>query len=312
MLHRPENAAFCVEGHNLPALRRIFEWLRRHKWKILPLDSIVELARGGQPIHPKTIALTIDDGYLDQYELSTLLLDPFDAPATFYVATDFLDGKLWLWDAQVANAFKNAAKDALVYCPYNDPKHELRLRLSTEADRFKAVQTVQEALKRYPSENIYSEVVRIHSLTGADYPSTIPLEHRAMSWANARALIRRGHSVQPHTCTHRMLTGLPPPDAKSEIERSWKAVQENTLKTPSSFAYPNGRVCDYSQAYLKTLSELGCTMAVTTVATHATLTLLSEASALEIPRYGMPDDLAVFAQYASWIERIKYFVRNRD
>src|SRR5690606_2625911 len=78
---------------------------------------IEELLRGaaeGAPPRGRTAAFTVDDGYLEQATVAAPIFAEFDCPATVFVATGFLDGRLWLWWDQVSYVFRRTRRLRLV------------------------------------------------------------------------------------------------------------------------------------------------------------------------------------------------------
>jgi peptidoglycan/xylan/chitin deacetylase (PgdA/CDA1 family) len=44
----------------------------------------------------KPMAITIDDGYLDNYTIAYPVLEKWKVPATVFIATDFVEKREWL------------------------------------------------------------------------------------------------------------------------------------------------------------------------------------------------------------------------
>src|SRR5688572_21580488 len=72
--------------------------LRSSRVNLLPLDRIVTLL-ASRSLPPRTVGITFDDGYADNYLAAAPLLHRFDAPATVFVTTDHIDSveEFW-WD----------------------------------------------------------------------------------------------------------------------------------------------------------------------------------------------------------------------
>ncbi len=72
-------------------------------------------------------------------------------------------------------------------------------------------------------------------------------------------------TIGGHTCTHPILTRVPPEVARQEIERG-KAILERELQRPVRFfAYPNGRASDFDETHAAQLRAAGFECAVSTV-----------------------------------------------
>jgi peptidoglycan/xylan/chitin deacetylase (PgdA/CDA1 family) len=64
-------------------------YLAEH-YTIRSVDAIVALLASGQPVPPRTVAVTIDDGFEDAYTHAFPVLRRYDAPATIFLPTAFI------------------------------------------------------------------------------------------------------------------------------------------------------------------------------------------------------------------------------
>ena len=181
-------------------------------------DFVVNQAR----IPDRSVAFTIDDGFFDHYQVAASVFDEFHYPLNFFVITGFLDGQLWPWDDQVAWAIHHAKKEtAEVPLPEGEI---LKLDLQP-AHASRSVKTLRERLKKTGQEGIYSWIRdQLFPATGATFPERAPGPYAPMSWEDARDLVRRGHGVYPHTCSHRILSTLDNSQRESEILDSRQRV----------------------------------------------------------------------------------------
>ena len=81
-----------------PALfERQVLWLKKNR-KISSLGSMVEDRASGQ-LQKHSIALTFDDGYLNNYELALPILEKYEAPACFFIPTrNVFSSEAFWWD----------------------------------------------------------------------------------------------------------------------------------------------------------------------------------------------------------------------
>ena len=82
-----------------------FEWhmayLKKHRFNVLPLSTLVHIIQEGKPLPRKSVVITFDDGYEDNYAQAFPVLKKYGFPATIFVITDVLNAKDYLSTAQM-------------------------------------------------------------------------------------------------------------------------------------------------------------------------------------------------------------------
>jgi peptidoglycan/xylan/chitin deacetylase (PgdA/CDA1 family) len=76
--------------------RRQIKILSENDYCVLPLGKIIENLIAGEPVSPKTIALTFDDGFQNFYSTAFPILAEHGFPATVFLVTEFC-GKFNDW-----------------------------------------------------------------------------------------------------------------------------------------------------------------------------------------------------------------------
>lgn len=84
------------------------KFLKDKGFKVISLDELVENIQKGKTFLPRTVAITFDDGYEDNYLNAFPVLEKYKMPATIFIITDYVDiSKGYLkWD-QVLLMMKN-------------------------------------------------------------------------------------------------------------------------------------------------------------------------------------------------------------
>ena len=67
---------------------RQMRFLKSHHYNVLPLNSVATLIKEKKKIPSKTIAITFDDGYKDNYIYAFPILKKYHLPATVFIITD--------------------------------------------------------------------------------------------------------------------------------------------------------------------------------------------------------------------------------
>src|SRR5262245_1326386 len=94
--HRVKNTP-TVEG--LTVSVAMFEWYCRffsRHFHVVPLGTLVEKLQRGQKLH-RELAITFDDGYLDNFANAAPILEKHSLPATFFVVTQWIGSVVVPW-----------------------------------------------------------------------------------------------------------------------------------------------------------------------------------------------------------------------
>lgn len=259
---------------------RICSWLSRW-FHVMPLDRAVEALKEGH-LPSRAACITFDDGYADNHDVALPILQRHGLPATFFIATGYLDGGRMFNDT-VAETFREAPHSSIEVGDLASGLPDT-LDLSTLDARRRAIADVLGVVKHLP-------VQQRESIAQA-------LQHRAavrrlpqglmMQSAQVLALHRAGMQVGAHTRSHPILAHLDRDAARREILEGRDELESITDAPVRLFAYPNGRPHqDYSRETVSLVSELGFSAAVTTAWGSG----CSETDLLQLPRF-TPWDLS--------------------
>jgi peptidoglycan/xylan/chitin deacetylase (PgdA/CDA1 family) len=100
------------------------------------------------------------------------------------------------------------------------------------------IEEVIEKLKLLPQEQRSREIEKINSGEGAR--TAAATVDRTMTWQEIERLQAGGVTFGSHTCTHEILTRIPPERAMEEITHSRELIEKRLGAPCLLFAYPNG------------------------------------------------------------------------
>lgn len=232
---------------------RIVGWLAQW-FNVLPLDQAVErLKRGSLPA--RAAAISFDDGYADNYAVATPILKKLGVPATFFVATGFLDGGR-MWNDTVIEAIRGARASELG-CRAADLAP---MPIATVNEKREAINRFIPAIKHLPRAQRDEAVAEIAEAARAVLPSDL-----MMSSEQVRELRHAGMGIGAHTVTHPILATLDATSACAEIAHSRDVLADLLKERVGLFAYPNGKAGqDYTREHVDIVSALGFDAAVST------------------------------------------------
>lgn len=84
-------------GHFFTVKPEVFEWqliyLSKSDYIIVPLADIMDKVRTGKQIPEKTVAITFDDGYVDNYYTVFPTIRKYNIPISIFIPVDFIGKK---------------------------------------------------------------------------------------------------------------------------------------------------------------------------------------------------------------------------
>jgi peptidoglycan/xylan/chitin deacetylase (PgdA/CDA1 family) len=237
--------------------RRLFEqhlqYLTTH-FRVRRLNEVVQALRDGRAVEPRTVVLTVDDGYADFVEYAYPLLQKYDVPATVFVVSDFLDRNSWLWTDAIRYAL-DATTEARLILQARGVR--LKFELAVSSLRERAWLAVCElCLRATPAERAWL-IERLQDALQLTLPVGATPEYRAMTWADARRLDPDLIEIGSHTCTHPVLSKCSPPEIDHELRESKRVIERQLRRPISAIAYPHGEPSDYDHRVVRAAQAAG-------------------------------------------------------
>ena len=248
------------------SLRQVSEWLT---------------AGGGWP--DNALAVTVDDGYRDFYQVAYPVFREYGIPACTYLVSDFLDGRLWLWVDRVRWAYLHSDSVA-----------------GTRDERLRTARTGIEAAKRMPNQERLAWLEVLPCDLKVQIPEEAPAEYRALRWDEVREAAANGMEFGAHTKTHPILSMVEGDrELRDEIAGSKRRIEEELGRAVDHFCYPNGSLEDFSAAAVDVVRTAGFRTATTTERGFVT----AKADALRLRRIGVEPGLdeRYFAECAAGV-----------
>jgi peptidoglycan/xylan/chitin deacetylase (PgdA/CDA1 family) len=222
----------------------------------------------------RTVVVTFDDGYRDNFVNAKPLLEKHDVPATLFLTSGYIESSrgFW-WDEmeRVLSADKTSSPSAF-HSVYS------RLQSMTDGERWAVL-----------------DDLRTQAGVAADSRAAHPtLSREDVAALDDSELIEVGS----HTVSHPLLTALPYHRQRAEIVHGKLDLEEILGHEVKSFAYPNGQ---YRSETVSLVEEAGFSCGCSTEAGGLT----AESDRFRLPRIQVGDcDAEEFNRWLSdWFDR---------
>lgn len=213
-------------------LEKMIVTYQQKGYDFISLDTLSEiLSSGRQPERP-FIALTLDDGYLDNYTNAFPIFQKYQIPFCIFVATDFVDQKAILWwdciEELVLSHEKVTTSDGIIY-----PCHTARQKRKTYYH-------LQQTILRMDQSRL--GVDELNELLGAYKIDWLaPIRRQGLSWEQVKTLSNHPLcTIGGHTVSHPAFDALSDDDIRREIREGVEKIEALTGKPVHHFAYPYG------------------------------------------------------------------------
>lgn len=216
------------------AFERQMAYLARH-YNVLPLSQL--LARVSRDDMPRNgVAITFDDGYLDNIEFALPILQRYGLTATFFITSDAVLGRCAFWVGWLHQLI--AATPASLLRPIMESIVSTSVLTPTAEAVFAAIAHQIDTASGPERSRLFAELQSLFP----NAPSLSDPSSFMMTASDLRRLRDAGMSIGAHTATHRVLAGAPTTEAVEEVTRSKRDLEDVLGEPVEHFAYPNGHV----------------------------------------------------------------------
>jgi peptidoglycan/xylan/chitin deacetylase (PgdA/CDA1 family) len=258
MYHRvadlpPDGAGICIDPEHF----RVHMSILATTCAPISLTDMITRAHERR-LPPRAVAVTFDDGYLDNLHVASPVLAGLGIPATFFVNSGGLDTP--------AEAWWDSVERILLVAP-RAPEHleitvagtALDLPTGTSEQRRRAFDEVRRlAIPASPEarDALVAQLDEWHGKNGAPRST-----HRLLTSEEvSRLAARPGHQIGAHTANHTMLTRQTAGVQRHEMSENRARLEEITGAPVVALSYPYG---DCDRGTVELAGDLGFEAAVT-------------------------------------------------
>lgn len=188
----------------------------RDRRNVISMDELAQMVQMGQTAPAGTVAITFDDGYLDNLEVAAPILARYRLPATLYLATNYINAARAQWIDEL-------------HCCRNYRTRELPPDMAGISNQL-LLASFQER------EKILGEL-RSAVMPRARAPRL------TLTWDDVRKLTSEYPNVEigAHTADHVDLRACSADQVREQLRRCIDDVEREIGRRPRHFSFPYGR-----------------------------------------------------------------------
>jgi peptidoglycan/xylan/chitin deacetylase (PgdA/CDA1 family) len=230
---------------------------------VIGMSEAAERLATAAPLRPRSVVVTFDDGYRNNYDHAWPICRELGIPFTLYVVTGFVDRQMPLWMDQVEFGLRNTARTEV---EIEIGGQTYRQSLRTRRERHRADAVLRGALKRLAGPPLEDKLAELDALlcagpAGAEWDALAPCTAEMLREMASSGLVEIG----AHMVAHESVARMRPIDAAADLAHAKSTIEAWVGRPCRHFAYPFGRGIDFSSATEALVRAAGYSSAVTTV-----------------------------------------------
>jgi len=258
VMDRPESGLNTLGRimHSTEVFRGQMESLARN-YHPVSMDDVLHFVKGEKELPARAVAVTFDDGYLDNYELAAPILERAGVPGTFYVTVDCMETGKLPWPARLRHAFYTTQLET--WPDQHGLLHSLSGGVPREGAYLRACDYCATLAGTAQESFVLSVEAELKVAPSAQIGKLM------MNWDNVRSLVARGHIVGSHTMTHPNMAHVSDELARVEMSESKRRLEKALGSPVVHFSYPCPALSPHwKQSTVELSRQLGYLTAVTT------------------------------------------------
>jgi peptidoglycan/xylan/chitin deacetylase (PgdA/CDA1 family) len=241
---------FLPDDPTVEEFENLIAAISKH-FSVFTISKALELQSSGQ-LPKLSVCISFDDGYADNYTNALPILNKYQVPGTFFIATKGTQ-QGYLWNDVLLNSIRHTQVPQLTITDNS-------WHLNSTENKVTAYLSLVSQLKFMPNKERDENLSKIRQQLGAlDTPRCMMTEDEL------RHLHELGHEIGGHTSTHSILGVQDEQVALTEIHNNktdLETILDSKIKT---FAFPNGYFPrDFDQSHINMIKASGFKFACST------------------------------------------------
>ena len=260
MLHRvdiPNTEGIWYNEHlkmSPEVIEEMVNYARAHKCRFVSLDEMADAIRKKKDVR-RLIAITLDDGYRDNYVNGTPVFRGLNVPYTIYICTKMVKGEMLYWWEILEQLI--LMHDEIVL---NDGR---TFDCSTKENKEQVFLDIREVILKLRQDKLGEQLKELF----ANYDIDLQLgnDHLALTWEQIKELGKEPlATIGNHSYSHLAFTGCTDDEICTDIKHAADEMRANTGIEMQHFAFPFGEATAVSQHDIDLVKRLDFKTSATT------------------------------------------------
>ena len=225
---------------SLASFTQQLHWLKENHAVFLSEDELIYYWQQKKKIPKRSILITFDDGYKDNFTLVYPLLRSLQIPASYFIPVGaIMDRKLGWWD--IISFFIKKTRKKTISIQGRD------FSLQSSGEKKRTIFRLLQLMKTEPYSQTQDLLEILSEECGVAFPSHDEQDAELMSWEDIREVLDNGIAIGAHTVSHRVLATLDENEQFEELCSSKRLLEDMLPGKIRSLSYPVGDYTAFTQ-----------------------------------------------------------------
>ena len=234
----------------------VVEFVEQMKWlkqnaTLLSMDQVIGHYIDKIPFPKRSVAITFDDGFENNYSKAFPIIYDFKIPTTFYISSGLIGTEEMFWVDQLEDCINLSVKKN--FSIETDGKL-IDLDVSNKKKKIESLKKIKAICKS--SDNLKKEDIleQTISLSGVNPSVEHSPNYRVMNWSQLREMNSdKNVIIGGHSLRHEILSELNTTEMKKNIKESISLLTQNLSKQINHYSYPEGQDKHYNEEVIRIL-----------------------------------------------------------
>ena len=239
-------------------------------YRVISLQTLVESLRHGR-VPPRSVVITLDDGFADNYYFAYPNLKRYQIPATIFLVTDCIENKQPIWIQELCYLLNNVGAERIAEA-LKALKEELDIPLLEEQNKLKQNWKMDKIVGEYLTFDVKKEarheiLARLYRKFEIQREKIFSQNEVFLNWDQVNQMQRDGISFGNHGASHTPFSAMTFEEQKAEIVESKTVIQKKLGNGFLPFAYPFGMARYFTSTTKKIVEDADHSCILTAMAT---------------------------------------------
>ena len=236
---------------NYKDFRDQMRWLHNYA-NVISMDELVDMYHSKSRVPKKTVVVTFDDGFKNNYTVAAPILSEFKIKTTFYITSGMIGGEKPFWVDEIESCLNATELNEITLSLGKRCKFKLG-NLNNKIEDLEKIKIFCKNTDNHTKNKVLKDLKKITKVNPTNKDC---MNYQIMNWNDVRELSNdEQFIIGGHSLSHEILTSLDKNEMRENIRRSISDIELNIKKKVFHYSYPEGQENHFNDDVINVLKN---------------------------------------------------------